>query len=326
MIGQFKAWYGEPDNATSRYALHLWQARTAQPGAAAAIFSELDNTLLAAIRHATLLAELPRYPSQQALSAASKALHDPAPQVREAAVNVISALLPAEQRLDLLGPLLRDQILAVRIASADALLGNAQRLGSFQAAFTQAIGEYEQVQLSLQERAEANLNLAMLYQATGRPERVEPYLRTAIARDPDFLPALVTLAQWLDGRGRASEADALLAAKLAQAPDTALLHFSQGLALVRRSQADAALKALSEANRLEPGNARYAYVLALSLQDRGDAPGARRLLETTLQAHPENREVRLALVAQLRDEGEVGQMKGLIEGLKALNPGDPVLH
>lgn len=112
MIGQFKAWYGEPDNATSRYALHLWQARTAQPGAAAAIFSELDNTLLAAIRHATLLAELPRYPSQQALSAASKALHDPAPQVREAAVNVISALLPAEQRLDLLGPLLRDQILA----------------------------------------------------------------------------------------------------------------------------------------------------------------------------------------------------------------------
>jgi predicted CXXCH cytochrome family protein len=326
VIGQFKAWYGEPDNATSRYALHLWQARTAQPGAAAAIFSELDNTLLAAIRHATLLAELPRYPSQQALSAASKALHDPAPQVREAAVNVISALLPAEQRLDLLGPLLRDQILAVRIASADALLGNAQRLGSFQAAFTQAIGEYEQVQLSLQERAEANLSLAMLYQATGRPERVEPYLRTAIARDPDFLPALVTLAQWLDGRGRASEADALLAAKLAQAPDTALLHFSQGLALVRRSQADAALKALSEANRLEPGNARYAYVLALSLQDRGDAPGARRLLETTLQAHPENREVRLALVAQLRDEGEVGQMKGLIEGLKALNPGDPVLH
>jgi predicted CXXCH cytochrome family protein len=325
VISQFKAWYGEPDNATSRYALHLWQARTAQPGAAAAVFSELDNHLLAAIRQATLLAELPSYPSQQALTATSKALHDPAPQVREAAVKVIVTLLAPEQRVEILGPLLRDPILAVRIASAHALLGNAN-LGSFQPAFTQAISEYERVQLSLQERAEANLNLAMLYQATGRPERVEPYLRTAIARDPDFLPALVTLAQWLDSRGRGQEADALLAAKLQQSPDTALLHFTQGLALVRRGQAEPALKALREANRLEPANARYAYVLALSLQDRRDLAGARRLLQGTLQAHPENREVRLALIAQLRDEGDVGQMKALIEGLKAINPGDPVLH
>jgi predicted CXXCH cytochrome family protein len=328
VISTFEAWYGEPDNstATARYALSLWQVRTAQPGAAAAVFSELDDPLLAAIRRATLLAELTSYPSQQTLTASAKALRAPAPQVREAAVNVIATLLPPEQRLDLLGPLLRDPILAVRIASARALLGNSQPLGRFQGAFTQAIGEYEQVQLSLQERAEANLNLAMLYQATGSGERVEPYLRTAIARDPDFLPALVTLVQWLDSRGRGQEADTLLTAKLAQSPHTALLHFTQGLAMVRRGQADSALKALREANRLEPDNARYAYVLALSLQDRGDWPGAGRLLQDTLSDHPANREVRLALIAQLRDDGEVGQMKALIEGLKAINPADPALQ
>jgi predicted CXXCH cytochrome family protein len=325
VLSAFKAWYGEPDNATGRYALSLWQARTAQPGAAAAVFSQLDNNLLAAIRHATLLAELTNYPSQQALTASEKALHDPAPQVREAAVNVIATLLAPEQRLDPLGPLLQDPILAVRIASAHALLGN-QSLGSFQPAFIQAIGEYEQVQLSLQERAEANLNLAMLYQANGASERVEPYLRTAIARDPDFLPAVVTLVQWLDSHGRAQEADALLDAKLKASPGNALLQFTKGLALVRRGQADSALKALREANQLEPDNARYAYVLALSLQDRGDPQGARQLLETTLKRHPQSRDVRLALVAQLRDEGNVSQMKVLIDGLKAINPGDPVLH
>ncbi|WPO98102.1 cytochrome c3 family protein [Pseudomonas sp. HR96] len=328
VIERFKDWYGEAELHTpsAQYAQSLWQARSAQPGAAAALFSQLDDHLLAAIRRATLVAELPAYPSQQALAASSTALRDPAPQVREAAVNALAAQLPAEQRVDLLGPVLRDPILAVRIASAHALLGAGPQLGGYQAAFEQAIGEYEQVQLSLQERAEANLNLALLYQATGRADQVEPYLRTALQRDGDFLPALVTLVQWLDARQRQAEADALLAARLKAQPQVALLQFTQGLALVRRGQAQAALAALREANRLEPDNARYAYVLALSLQDQGDTEGARRLLQSALDRHPENRDVRLALVAQLRDDGQVAQMKTLIDQLKAINPGDPVLH
>lgn len=34
----------------------------------------------------------------------------------------------------------------------------------------------------------------------------------------------------------------------------------------------------------------------------------------------------MALVAQLRDDNQVPQMKEVIEGLKAINPGDPVLQ
>jgi hypothetical protein len=34
----------------------------------------------------------------------------------------------------------------------------------------------------------------------------------------------------------------------------------------------------------------------------------------------------MALVAQLRDNGQVPRMKVLIEELKALNPGDPLLQ
>jgi predicted CXXCH cytochrome family protein len=326
VIDQYKTWYGEPQNATHEYARSLWQIRGAQPGAAAALFSQLESTRLASIRRATLVAELPNYPSQQALDTSSKALHDPAPQVREAAVNVVSAQLAPEQRPEVLAPLLQDSILAVRIAAARALLGSAQQLGRYQAAFDKAIGEYEAVQLSLQERAEANLNLAMLYQANGNTAQVEHYLRTAIERDADFLPAFITLVQWLDANQRGQEASQLLSDRLKRQPEIALLQFTQGLALVRRNQPDAALKALREANRLEPDNARFAYVLALSLQDRGDLKGARALLESALERHPENRDVRMALVAQLRDDGEVPQMKAVIEGLKAINPGDPILQ
>ncbi|MFK3971291.1 tetratricopeptide repeat protein [Pseudomonas sp. NPDC087358] len=326
VIEQFGNWYGAPQHATDQYARSLWQIRGAQPGAAAALFEQLDATRLASIRRATLLAELPNYPSQRALEASGKALRDPAPQVREAAVNVLAGQLPPEQRLEPLGPLLQDPILAVRIASARALLGNRQSLGRFEGAFDKAIAQYEAVQLSLQERAEANLNLAMLYQANGNTAQVEHYLRTAIARDADFLPALITLVQWLDANQRVQEASDLLAESIKRQPQSALLQFTQGLALVRRNQPGPALKALREANRLEPDNARYAYVLAVSLQERGELKGARDLLESTLKRHPENRDVRMALVAQLRDEGDIAQMKAVIEGLKAINPGDPILQ
>jgi predicted CXXCH cytochrome family protein len=325
IVEQFTQWYGNASHPTQDYALALWKVRTAQPGAAQALFSQLDTPMVAAIRRATLINELPNFPSQQAVETSTAALNDNAAQVREAAVQVVAAQLPVEQRLSLLGPLLQDPVLAVRIASARALLGLPGGQGAFQPAFDKAIGEYEQVQLSLQERAEANLNLAMLYQANGESARVEPYLRAAIARDSDFLPAWVTLVQWLDAHERTEESWKLLSAKLAENPDVALLQYTKGLALVRRAQPVEALKALREANRLQPDNARFAYVLALTQQDQGDTQSATRLLEKTLEQHPDNREVRLALVAQLRDEGRVPEMKARIDELKAINPGDPLL-
>lgn len=85
----------------------------------------------------------------------------------------------------------------------------------------------------MQERAEANLNLALLYQANGNIAQVEHYLRTAIDRDADFLPTFITLAQWLEANQRVPEASALMAEKLRLLPQSALLQFAQGLALVR---------------------------------------------------------------------------------------------
>jgi predicted CXXCH cytochrome family protein len=323
---QFQTWYGDTQNPTHDYARKLWQIRSAQPGAASSLLDLLESTRLASIRRATLVAELVNYPSQRALESARKALHDPAPQVREAAVNVVAAQLPIDQRLTLLGPSLDDPILAVRIATVHALLGSSQSLGRYQDDFENAIREYETVQLHLQERAEANLNLAMLYQANGNGMQVEHYLRTAVERDPDFLPAFITLVQWLDANQRNQEASSLLTARLAQTPDVAMLHFAQGLALVRRQQPDAAQKALREANRLEPNNARYSYVLALSLQQHGDRNAAQQLLESTLKRNPENNDVRMALLAHYRSTGELPRIKALIEGLQAINPGDPALR
>jgi tetratricopeptide (TPR) repeat protein len=246
--------------------------------------------------------------------------------VRESAVRAISAFLPPPQRAPLLTPLLGDPVKAVRIAAARDLLSVARNgLGNAQANWNAAIAEYEDVQRNLAERAEANLNLATLYQASGRSGEVEALLRTALKRDPDFYPALVTLVQWLEANGRSQEAQALLAQSLKQHPDAALLQHTQGLSLVRAGKSDQAMTALRKAAQLEPQNAQYGYVLAVALHDSGKIDQACAELERLLKVQPANRTARLALIQYYLNSGQEPKAQVLLQGWKKMNMGDPAL-
>jgi predicted CXXCH cytochrome family protein len=303
------------------YAESMALIRGGQPGAAQALYDQLARSNLPAIQRATLLVELPNYPSEQALKLATKDLSSPAPQVRESAVRAVSALLPPPERVALYGPLLKDPVLAVRILAARDLLS----VPGQGPAWSSAIAEYEQVQSSLLERAEANLNLAMLYQASGRGDRVEAQLRTALVRDPDFFPALVTLAQWLEANGRSEEARRLIAEQLAQHPDAALLQHTQGLMRIRAGDAVNAMPHLRNAVRLDPANGQYAFVLAVALHDSGNVEHACQQLEDLLQRQPYNRNARLSLIQYYLENGQEPKAQVVLQSWKALNPGDPAL-
>ena len=323
---QFKLWNTATTAQAPRYDESLWLIRNGQPGAAQALYEQLQRSNLPAIQRATLLAELPLYPSEQALKLATKDLNNPAPQVRESAVRAISAFLPPPERAPLLTPLLDDPVKAVRIVAARDLLSVARNgLGSAQANWNAAIAEYEAVQKSLAERAESNLNLAMLYQASGRNDEVESLLRTALKRDPDFYPALVTLVQWLEANGRVQEAQTLLAQSLKEHPDNALLQHTQGLALVRAGQSAQAMPALRKAAQLEPQNAQYGYVLAVALHDSGKVDEACEELERLLNVQPANRNARLSLIQYYLDNGQEPKAQVLLQRWKKMNGGDPAL-
>ena len=303
------------------YAESMVLIRGGEPGAAQALYDQLARGNLPAIQRATLLVELPNYPSQQALALATKDLSHPAPQVRESAVRAVSALLPPAERVALYGTLLKDPVRAVRIIAARDLLS----VPGQGPAWDSAIAEYEQVQMSLLERAEANLNLAMLYQASGRGDRVEGQLRTALLRDPDFFPALVTLAQWLEANGRAQEARSLITEQLAQHPDAALLQHTQGLMLIRSGGTANAMPYLRNAVRLDPANAQYAFVLAVALHDGGKVDEATQQLENLLQRQPYNRNARLSLIQYYLENGQEPKAQVVMQSWKKLNPGDPAL-
>ncbi|QJI40437.1 tetratricopeptide repeat protein [Pseudomonas sp. ADAK2] len=325
---QFKLWNTASASAVQapRYDESLWLIRNGQPGAAQALYEQLQRSNLPAIQRATLLSELPLYPSEQALKLATADLSNPAPQVRESAVRVISAFLPPAERAPLLTPLLGDPVKAVRIVAARDLLNVARNgLGSAQANWNAAIAEYEDVQKSLAERAEANLNLAMLYQASGRPADVEPLLRAALKRDPDFYPALVTLVQWLEAGGRGAEAQALLEQSVKEHPEAALLLHTQGLSLIRAGQTAQAMPLLRKAATLEPQSAQYGYVLAVALHDSGKVDEACEELERLLKVQPANRNARLSLIQYYLENGKEPKAQVLLQGWKKMNMGDPAL-
>jgi predicted CXXCH cytochrome family protein len=325
---QFKLWNSANASALQapRYDESLWLIRNGQAGAAEALFEQLQRSNLPAIQRATLLAELPAYPSEQALKLATKDLGNPAPQVRESAIRAISAFLPPPERAPLLTPLLNDPVRAVRIAAARDLLSVARNgLGTAQDSWNAAIAEYEAVQKNLLERAEANLNLAMLYQASGRNAEVEGFLRAALQRDPDFFPALVTLVQWLEANGRSQEGHALLAQSLKDHPDSGLLQHTQGLALIRAGQAAQAMPYLRQAAKLEPQSGQFGYVLAVALHDSGKIDEACEELERLLKVQPANRNARLSLIQYYLDNGQEPKAQVLLQGWKKMNMGDPAL-
>lgn len=323
---QFRLWYGENKPSPPRYDESLWLIRNGRPGAAEALYQQLELSELPAIRRATLLAELSAYPSQKALELARKALLSDEPQVRQAAVAAMAAMLPPEMHLENFSAILEDPVRAVRIEVTQALLGLSpdvlQRLDSW----NKAAREYEEVHKSLAERAEANLNLAMFYQSVGRTALVEPSLRDAIRRDPEFLPAQVLLAQWLDRHYRTDEARKLLQEAIEQHPASALLRHANGLALIRRGERKAALKELIEAARLEPDNVQFNYVLAVALDDAGERQSAIERLESLLSRQPGSRLSRLTLIKLLTESGQDQKTQVLLDEFRQLNPSDPALR
>ncbi|WP_223462899.1 MULTISPECIES: tetratricopeptide repeat protein [unclassified Pseudomonas] len=325
---QFKLWNTASASAVQapRYDESLWLIRNGQPGAAQALFEQLQRSNLPAIQRATLLGELSLYPSEQALKLVTRDLNNTAPQVRESAMRALSAFLPPPERAQLLTPLLNDPVRAVRIAAARDLLSVARNgLGTARDSWNAAIVEYEMVQKNLLERAEANLNLAMLYQASGRNAEVEGFLRAALQCDPDFYPALVTLVQWLEVNGRSQEAHALLAQSLKDHPDSGLLQHTQGLALIRAGQAAQAMPYLRKAAQLEPQSGQFGYVLAVALHDSGKIDEACAELERLLKEQPSNRNARLSLIRYYLDNGQEPKAQVLLQGWKKMNMGDPAL-
>lgn len=255
------------------------------------------------IARATLLDELGQGSSTNALAPLQVAIKEEDPQLRRTAAEAVAGL-EAAQRAPLLKPLLGDPAHGVRIAAGRALAGvPSTLLGDAATARDAALREYRAAQAVDSDRPESHLNLGNLEAELGDVARAEASYRTALQRDPTFVPVYVNLADLLRASGRDGEVENLLRGGLTRNPDAAVLHHSLGLFYVRQKNLGAALASLRRAVDLAPRDARFAYVCAVALDSAGRTGEAIELVATALRQVPGEPSL-LQLRAQLQGRAE----------------------
>lgn len=309
------------------YAKALAQAHNGLPGAARVLYQQLARTDLSGIRRASLYAELPNYPSPQALKLASKDLQHEDPLVRRAAIEAIAALVPGPPRSVLLGPMLDDAEASVRFAAVDALLGlTPDEVGLYFGPLQEVLDQYQKALLARADSAAEQVHLARLYTHEQAFAAATAALDQALALEPDNLDALAAKVRLLDSQGQGDASRELLAAGLQRHPQSAFLQNELGLWLLRHNQNEYALLAFSRALELEPDNNDYRYTLATSLHGLDQLDAAQKQLEMILSRQPANRKARALLIQYWNESGQLQNVQILLAQLEQQNPDDPLVQ
>jgi predicted CXXCH cytochrome family protein len=317
------AWYPNGRQTQPHYATALNAGRTGAADAERQLDALILNSAQPAIARASALVMLPRYASAASEAAYTAALTDPDPLVRAAAPRGLPANLTSLM-VKATAPLLSDPVRAVRVAAARALAGiDPQTLTPEQrSAFGAAYLELYAAEMVESDRPEAHLNLGLLDIRRRQPDAADAEYRTALALDPNFVPALVNLADLDRMRGQDQQGVDELRKALTVEPDNADVHHALGLLLVRQHNYADAVAQLRRASELAPDNGRYAYVYAIALNSTGAKDQAMALLLRAHAQHPADRDVLFGLVSFARDRGDTASALRYARELAALNPGD----
>jgi tetratricopeptide (TPR) repeat protein len=298
--------------------------RRGAPSAPALLAAAADTPGWPAIVRGTALGLLARFDGPQVLAALRAGTADPAPLVRLGAVHG-SAELPLPRRAELLLPLLRDPVRAVRQAAGFALaelppdrLGDADRQ-----ALAAAIGDYVAMQQANADRDWAHANLGLLAQRRGDPAAAVAAYQQALRLDPGSVRAAVNLADLHRERGRDDEGERVLRAALARAFDLPPLQHALGLLLVRQDRRDEGVQQLGLAAAGRPEDARFAYTYGVALASSGRASEGLPVLERAHVRHPYDRELLWALATLTREPRDAAAALPWALALLALQPADP---
>lgn len=226
----------------------------------------------------------------------AKSLADPDGLVRLAALDALQdADASAKRRLA--WPLLNDSLLAVRIRAARLLGFLLPSLSGSDAVLLSArLDDWTRSQLADAEWPERHLNIGALAMEQRRYRAAEAAFLTALRLDPQFVPALLNLAEAQRGLGREAESLATLRKATEIAPEQPDAAYALALAQIRGQNLEAARETLQTALGEVPGDARLSYALALVLRRDGRLQEAVDVLRAALRAYPRDPDVAKSLL------------------------------
>ncbi len=324
-VAAVERWYGTRKRPTHPGEV-LAFGRRGGPGAAQALAHLASDPSAAGIVRATALSLLASSPGHPAVARAVFLTRDDAdPLVRLGSANALAAL-SLSQRVAAGGPLLSDDVRAVRIdAAAQLVLVPREALPeALQLDLDAALGELRAAAELDADQPESRVNLGNVERALGNVAAAETLYRKAIALDDAFMPAYVNLADALREHGQDDEGEVVLRRGIDRFPNDPSLHHALGLLLIRsgrRAEAERAL-AVAAQSRTNP-RAEMAY--ALLVQARGDHDVAISLLTDSVQRYPGDADLVSALLGAHLQRGEAKSALRWAEHLLLLRPTDEQL-
>ena len=316
-------WWGTKRRQMPHFGPALAAAQSGTLGADAELAKLAADPANAAVVRASALAALRAYPRGHEAERID-ATRDADAEVRAAAVDSMENFAPA-QRVQALAPLLRDPVRAVRTTAARALssVDPAAFDAATRQAFDASLAEYIAAQEVALDMPGARLNLAVVYQNTGRPDLAEQHYLAALRIDPDFTPARANLAQFYGARARLPDAERVLAEGVRRVPTQGELHYSLGLVLAEQDRMPDAARSLARAAELIPERARIRYNLGLALQKSGKLADAQRAFAEASRLDPRDPAAPYALALLHAQDRRWPEALRWAETVQRLDPGNP---
>ncbi len=317
----YETWYGQAKKP--HYGTVLAAGRARDPGALDGLIRLAGDDLSPAIVRATALSLLGAYPGEQSTAAFNRALSDVEALVRYTAVNSVNTEDPAEF-VELVTPLLFDQVRAVRLHAASRLAGLPEELFKpYQLEILgETLAEYEEVMEYSLDFAFAGHNLGNLSARLGEPAKAMAYYEASLEIDDLFYPAKANLAVLYSGQGRNEDAERLLREILDAYPDQYDSAYSLGLLLAEMDRYEEAAQYLGRAAAGMPDQARVFYNLGLVLQYLGQSDDAEAALLRTVQLEPANLDYLYALADHYVKRGDLRKALVVADRMIAIAPED----
>ncbi len=261
-----------------------------------------------AIVRARALDLLAKYESTHAMDALAAALRDPRPLVRHAAAAQVGRLGEGVRWYAVKG-LLADPARAVRFEALPAALPYlAQRIDKRERALVLEVrDDYLATGRLHADQPEGHTHIAATLGRSGDLAGAEKALAAALTLEPRWMPALLNLAAIYQRTGRAGEVGAVLARAAAIDPPNAEASYAHGLWLARAGRGEAAAQAIRRASELAPYSMNYAYAHALA-QNAIDRPQAAiDTLTTAYERFGGHASLLHALATLHRDQGRFAE-------------------
>jgi predicted CXXCH cytochrome family protein len=314
-------WYGEKKKA--HYGTILADASDGKAGADSGLLKIINSNLYPEIIRATAIGYLSAYQSAKAQEAVRKALNDPDPLLRHAAVEHFMAT-DSITLFNILAPLLNDPIKAVRMEAANRLMTfNKSTFNEIQyRAFLKALDEYLKSQEYVADFPSGRYNLGNYYsKLNDLPKAVENY-QEAIKIDNLFYPAKVNLSLIYYQQGKTDLATNLFLDMIANHPDITDGYYYLALLYGEQRKYTEAIALLETASTKPGSNPRIFYNLGLLYQMTNENGKCETTLLKGLSKDPGNFDLLYALFDFEMKQNNKTKARIYIEQLKSWYPND----